>query len=52
MIAKSLEEDATSKQRYLKSLNIDIDPIFVPSVRSQAIGDKSCEEPVEVEEEE
>lgn len=52
MVADSLEKDPTSKQRYLKGLDVNIDPVFMPCVSSEAIGDKSCEQPIEVEKEE
>lgn len=52
MVSNPFEKDAASKQRYLKGLNIDIDSKSVPCVSPDAVGDKSSEKPVEVEEEE
>lgn len=52
MVSKSLEKDAASKQRYLKGLDINVDLELVPCVSSKAVGDKSCEQAIEVEEEE
>lgn len=52
MISYVLEEYATSQERDLKGLNVDVGVEGVPGVRSDAVGDNCREEAIEVEEEE
>ena len=49
MIAYILEEDATSQQRNLKSLYVNVDVVCVPGIGSNSIGYQCCKESIEVE---
>jgi hypothetical protein len=49
MITYILEEDATSQQRNLKSLYVNVDMVCVPGIGSNSIGYQCCKESIEVE---
>ena len=51
MVSDSLEEDPPCQQRYLQRLNVDPYSKLVPGIGSEAIGDGSCKETIEIEEE-
>ena len=52
MVSYVLEEYATSQERDLKGLDVDVGMEGVPGVGSNAVGDNCREETIEVEEEE
>ena len=52
MIMYTFKEQTSSQERELKSLDINVDSIVVPSVRTDGKGDDTRDETVEVEEEE
>ena len=49
MITYILEEDATSQQRNLKSLYVNVGVVCVPGIGSNSIGYQCCKESIEVE---
>ena len=52
MIPYILEEDATSKKRYLEGLYVDVGMVVSPSVGTDSVGDECREQAIEVEEKE
>lgn len=50
IVPEAVEEDATSKQRELEGLNINIHAVSVPSIGSNSVRYQSCEQPIEEEE--
>jgi hypothetical protein len=49
MVSKPREEDAAGEQGYLEGLDVDVDAILVPCVRSDSPGNDGREYSVEVE---
>jgi len=52
MVSYAFKENPPSKQRYLKRLDINVHSKLVPGISPDTVRDESCEEAVEVEEEE
>jgi hypothetical protein len=52
MISKTFEEDSASQERYLQGLDIYVHTVFVPSPKSNSIGDESRKDSVEIEQKE
>ena len=52
MIPYILEEDATSKKRYLEGLYVDVGMVVSPGVGTDSVGDECREQAIKVEEKE
>lgn len=52
VVSNVFEEDSPSKQRDLKSLDVEIDTEVMPGICSDGIRHEGSEKPIEVEEEE
>lgn len=52
MIAEAFEKDSAGKKGDLKSLDVDVDTVFVPRILPDGISDKTPEHTVEVEKKE
>lgn len=48
MVAYAFEEDATCQWRELESMDLNVDSIIVPCVKSYSVGYEASDEPVEI----